>query len=290
MKPPSFEYVAPTSLQEASQVLADAKGDAKILAGGQSLVPMLNFRLLKPQILVDINHIPDLDFIREHEGRISVGALTRHYVLETSPIIINRFPIIAEAMHHVAHLAIRNRGTIGGSLSHADPAAELPLMAILLNARLNTESFSGRRTIEAKDFFVSALTNALEDDEIVREIEFPYLPRSTGWGFEEFAQRRGDFAVAAAAVTVTVSNGRCTEGRIAVIGGETVIRAPDAEALLQGSTLDDNTLAATARSTAQSTQFNSDLRATSEFRSHLVKSLTLRALEAAKTRALGKRS
>jgi carbon-monoxide dehydrogenase medium subunit len=290
MKPPSFEYAAPTSLQEASQTLADANGDAKILAGGQSLVPMLNFRLLRPTILVDINRIPDLDFISEREGGISIGALTRHHTLETSPVIHERFPIIAEAMHHVAHLAIRNRGTIGGSLSHADPAAELALMAVLLNARLKADSILGRRTIEAKEFFVSALTNALEDGEIVSEIEFPYLPRSTGWGFEEFAQRRGDFAVAAAAVTVTVSNGRCTESRIAVIGGETVIRVPDAEALLQGSTLDENTLAATARTASRSTQFSSDLRASSDFRSHLVKSLTRRALEAAKARAIGKSS
>ncbi len=288
MKPPAFEYAAPSSLQEAAKILADYNGEAKILAGGQSLVPMLNFRLLKPQILVDINRIPDLDFITEHNGGVRIGALTRHYALETSPIIAARFPVISEAMRHVAHLAIRNRGTLGGSLSHADPAAELALMAILLDARLTAESASGTRVIEAKDFFVGALSNALEESEILREVEFPGLPPFTGWGFEEFAQRLGDFAVAAAATTLTMSGGRCTQCRVAVIGGETVVRAPSAEALLMGSSLDDKTLAAAAKAAAQATPMNSDLHASSDLRAHLVEVLTGRALEAAQRRALEK--
>ena len=253
MKPPAFEYAAPSSLQEATKILADYNGEAKILAGGQSLVPMLNFRLLKPQILVDINRIPDLDYIAEHNGGVRIGALTRHYALETSPVIAARFPVISEAMRHVAHLAIRNRGTLGGSLSHADPAAELALMAILLDARLTAASASGARIIEAKDFFVGALSNALEESEILREVEFPGLPLFTGWGFEEFAQRLGDFAVAAAAATLTMSGGRCTRCRIAVIGGETVVRAANAEALLTGSSLDDKTITAAAKAAAQAT-------------------------------------
>jgi CO/xanthine dehydrogenase FAD-binding subunit len=288
MKPPAFEYAAPSSLQEATKILADYNGEAKILAGGQSLVPMLNFRLLKPQILVDINRIPDLDYIAEHNGGVRIGALTRHYALETSPVIAARFPVISEAMRHVAHLAIRNRGTLGGSLSHADPAAELAVMAILLDARLTAESASGARIIEAKDFFVGALSNALEESEILREVEFPGLPLFTGWGFEEFAQRLGDFAVAAAATTLTMSGGRCTQCRIAVIGGETVVRAANAEALLTGSSLDDKTITAAAKAAVQATPMNSDLRASSDLRAHLVEALTRRALEAAKQRALEK--
>jgi len=288
MKPPVFEYANPATLQEAAKILTDYKGEAKILAGGQSLVPMLNFRLLKPQILIDINRIRDLDFITEYNGGLRIGALTRHYSLETSPVVADRFPIISEAMRHVGHLAIRNRGTIGGSLAHADPAAELALIAILLKARLKTESISGSRTIEAKNFFVGALTNALEETEMIREIEFPALPPSTCWGFEEFAQRLGDFAIAAAATTITIAGDRCTECRIALIGGETVVRAPEAEALLTGSTLNDRTLTATAKTAARSTSFNSDLRASSNFRAHLIESLTRRALEAAKQRAFEK--
>lgn len=288
MKPPAFEYAAPSSLQEATKILADYNGEAKILAGGQSLVPMLNFRLLKPQILVDINRIPNLDYIAEHNGGVRIGALTRHYALETSPVIAARFPVISEAMRHVAHLAIRNRGTLGGSLSHADPAAELALMAILLDARLTAASASGTRIIEAKDFFVGALSNALEESEILREVEFPGLPLFTGWGFEEFAQRLGDFAVAAAAATLTMSGARCTQCRIAVIGGETVVRAVNAEALLTSSSLDDKTITAAAKAAAQATPMNSDLRASSDLRAHLVEALTRRALEAAKHRALEK--
>ncbi|HLL29140.1 MAG TPA: xanthine dehydrogenase family protein subunit M [Xanthobacteraceae bacterium] len=287
MKPPSFEYAAPTSLREAVAILAGAKGEAKILAGGQSLVPMLNFRLLKPQVLVDINRIPDLDYIVEHKGGLRVGALTRHRMLETSALVARHFPVITEAMRHVAHLAIRNRGTIGGSLSHADPAAELALIALLLDAKIKAEGPSGTRSIGARDFFIGAMTTALEDAEIVREIEFPALPPPTGWGFEEFAQRLGDFAIVAAAATVSMENGRCVEARIALIGGETVVRAPKAEGILKGSALDEAAISAAAKAAGETTEFNSDLRASGEFRRHLAEVLTRRALTAAKQRPLG---
>src|SRR6516165_707260 len=199
MKPAAFDYVPADSVAMAIDALAQAGGDGKILAGGQSLVPMLNFRLVRPSVLVDINRIPGLGFIVADEEAIRIGALTRHYQLETSPVIATHLPALSHAMTYVAHLAIRNRGTIGGSLCHADPAAELPMMALLLDAELETRPAEGVRRIAARDFFVGALTTALAETEIVTAIHLPALPPRCGWGFEEFALRAGDFAFAAAA-------------------------------------------------------------------------------------------
>src|SRR5271169_6273600 len=176
MKPPVFDYIAATSIDMAVAALAEAGGEGKIIAGGQSLVPMLNFRLLRPSILVDINRIEGLAHIEETANNIRVGALTRHYQLETSPIIARHLPVLSCAMTHVAHLAIRNRGTIGGSLSHADPAAELPMLALLLDAELHIASASGKRTAAARDFFLNALTVDLASAEIVTGIVLPKLP------------------------------------------------------------------------------------------------------------------
>src|SRR5882724_3595168 len=173
MKPAAFEYVVADSVEMAVAALAEAGGEAKIIAGGQSLVPMLNFRLLRPAILVDINRIPGLAYVREDRDVIRVGALTRHHQLETSPLIARHLPMLTEAMTHVAHLAIRNRGTIGGSLAHADPAAELPMIAMLLDAELKIVAAKGARTIAARDFFRDTLSVDLVEDEIVTEIAVP---------------------------------------------------------------------------------------------------------------------
>src|SRR5215813_2360656 len=189
MKPPPFDYVVADSVRAAVAALAAAGGDGKILAGGQSLMPMLNFRLLKPSVLIDINRIPGLAFIADEGDSIRIGALTRHHAIETSPVIARHFPVLACAMTHVAHLAIRNRGTIAGSLSHADPAAELPMLALLLNAELTIAAPNRERNVAARDFFVDALSVDLAADEVVTEIVLPKLPSSTGWGFEEVARR-----------------------------------------------------------------------------------------------------
>src|SRR6204780_5356146 len=176
MKPPAFDYIAVTSIDTAVAALAEAGGEAKIIAGGQSLVPMLNFRLIRPSVLVDINGIADLAYIEETGSDVRVGALTRHYQLETSSLIARHFPVLSCAMTHVAHLAIRNRGTIGGSLSHADPAAELPMLALLLDAELHIAAPAGKRVVAERNFFRDALTVDLGAAEILTEIALPKLP------------------------------------------------------------------------------------------------------------------
>jgi carbon-monoxide dehydrogenase medium subunit len=286
MKPATFEYVVVDSVMKAVTVLSEARGEAKILAGGQSLVPMLNFRLVRPAILLDINRIRELAFIEETGNTIRVGALTRHYELEISPVLAKHLPVVASAMTHVAHLAIRNRGTIGGSLSHADPAAELPMMALLLNARLHVVSSKGERTVAALDFFRDALTVDLGEDEIVTEIHLPKLPPNTGWGFEEVARRAGDFAVAAVAATVTASDGKIEEARIALTGvAPTPVRAQKAEALLHGEKIETKLIERVIEAVRSMIAPDSDLHASSDYRRHLAGVLTGRAVRAAWKRA-----
>jgi CO/xanthine dehydrogenase FAD-binding subunit len=286
MKPAAFEYIVSDSVDMAVASLAQAGGDAKIIAGGQSLVPMLNFRLLRPSILVDINRIPDLAYVREDGGVVRIGALTRHHQLETSGVIAAHFPVLTEAMTHVAHLAIRNRGTIGGSLSHADPAAELPMMALLLDAELRIVSAAGTRTVAARDFFRDTLSVDLAEDEIVTEIVLPKLAPNTGWGFEEVARRSGDFALAAVAVTLTPSDGKIAQARIAMTGvAPTARRVPAAEKLLAGVRLDDGIGNDVIEAVRAATEPPTDLHASSDYRRHLVGVLARRALAAAWRRA-----
>lgn len=282
MKPPVFDYIAPTSIEAAVAALAEAGGEAKVLAGGQSLMPMLNFRLLRPSILVDINRIPGLGFITETADSVRIGALTRHFALETSPIIAQHFPVLSAAMAHVAHLAIRNRGTIGGSLSHADPAAELPMMALLLDAELHVAAVSGTRTVAARDFFLDTMTVALDGTELVTEIVLPKLPRRTGWGFEEVARRHGDFALAAVAATLTFADGKIAQTRIALTGvGPTALRAAEAEKLLVGNSLDAGLTTRAIAAVRDAIEPETDLHASSDYRRHLAGVLTGRALAAA---------
>lgn len=286
MKPPAFEYVAADSLEEAVAVLASHGDEAKVLAGGQTLVPMLNFRLLRPSVIVDINRIPGLDRIEDGDAALSIGALARHRELETSPAVQARFPVLSAAMTHVAHLAIRNRGTIGGSLSHADPAAELPTISVLLDARITVASSRGERLVAARDFFTGALSTALQDDEIVTRIDLPCLPRGTGWGFEEFARRRGDFGLAGVAATVTITGGRAAEVRIALLGvGETPMRAGGAEAILAGSQCEAEALRAAVNAVRDAVEPSDDLHASAAYRRHLIGVLTARAVTAAWRRA-----
>ncbi len=227
MKPSQFNYVRPATLEQAIAALAAAAGDGKIIAGGQSLMPMMNFRLVSPALLIDINRIKELDFLEEQDGGLRIGALTRHHTLETSPLVKRLFPVLSAAMAHVAHLAIRNRGTIGGSISHADPAAELPMMMLLLEAKVTATSPRGKRVIDAADFFVAALTSDLQEDEIVTEITLPALPAGAGWAFEEVARRPGAYAMAAVGVVLP-----------ALLGGVVADRVPQKSILLVVATIE----------------------------------------------------
>ena len=284
MKPAPFDYVRASSIDEAVAALAAADGEAKVLAGGQSLVPMLNFRVVDVPLFVDINGIDGLDRIEETaDGGLRIGALTRHFALETSEAVKERFPVVHEAMKHVAHLAIRNRGTIGGSLSHADPAAELPAMAVLLDATIVTARAAGGREIPASDFFIAPLTTALEPDEIVVAVDLPGLPAGSGWGFEEFAQRRGDFAVAGVAAIVSMDGQSVEQARIALMGlHDTPVRAHGAEAALMADGVD-----AAASAARQDAEPMDDLHGSADYRRHLTEALTRRAVTAAIERAGG---
>ena len=291
MKPAPFAYLAAAGVEEAVAALAEHGDEAKVLAGGQSLVPMLNFRLLGPALLVDLNRVPGLDLIAELDGGLRLGAMTRHRALETSPLVSGRFPVLAAAMTHVAHLAIRNRGTIGGSLAHADPAAELPMMALLLEAEIEVIGTGGTRTIAARDFFLGALSTALAADEIITAVVLPALPPATGWGFEEVARRSGDFALAAVAATLSLSEDGVAEARVAVTGaGEKPLRIASAEALLRDEGPGPETIAAAARAAREAVEPHGDLHASADFRRHLVGVLAERALKTATRRAREERA
>ena len=286
MKPAAFDYFCPASVAEAVALLAEHGGDAKLLAGGQSLVPLMNFRMLRPGVLVDINRLSELEFIADHNGGLRIGALTRHHSIETSPLVRERQPVLGDAMAYVAHLAIRNRGTIGGSLAHADPAAELPMIALLLDAEIGTRSSAGDRRHAARDFFRGPLATALADDEIVTEIDLAALPPHTGCAFEEVALRHGDFAIAAAAATVSLSAGNIVEARLAVTGvGETPLRLREIEAALVGQPFSPQLAEAAARQSRDLVQPNTDLHASAQYRRHLVGVLTERVLATAWARA-----
>jgi carbon-monoxide dehydrogenase medium subunit len=281
MKPARFEYVAPTTLDAALEALAAANGQGKILAGGQSLLPLLNFRMAQPAVLVDLNGIKELSFIALRGDCVAIGALTRHREIEQSPLIATRLQVMSAAMRHVAHLAIRNRGTIGGSLSHADPAAELPMMAMFYGASLTVQGPAGRRTILAKDFFVDALTNCLEPEDIVVEIEFPILQHD-GWAFEEVARRFGDFALASIAVSIRRGKSGIEDARVAVMGvADTPLRLEDVEKRLceieVGSRMPDRFSGLVTASVTP----NSDLHASAEYRKHLLGELAKRAMRTA---------
>jgi CO/xanthine dehydrogenase FAD-binding subunit len=281
MKPAKFEYVAPTTLDAAVEALAAADGEGKVLAGGQSLLPLLNFRMARPAVLVDLNGIKDLSFIELRDDSVAIGAMTRHREIEHSPLIASRLPVMSAAMRHVAHLAIRNRGTIGGSLSHADPAAELPMMAMFYGATLTVQGPAGRRTVAAKDFFVDALTNCLKPEDIVVEIEFPILQHD-GWAFEEVARRFGDFALASIAVSIRRGKSGIEDARVAVMGvADTPLRLDGVEKQFSEIEVDDRTPDRFSELVTSSVAPNSDLHASAEYRKHLLGELAKRAIRTA---------
>jgi CO/xanthine dehydrogenase FAD-binding subunit len=281
MKPAPFDYVSPSTVEAAVEALVASDGEGKVLAGGQSLLPLLNFRMARPKVLVDLNRIEGLSYIEDRGDRIAIGALTRHRELEHSPLIAAKLPVISAAMRHVAHLAIRNRGTIGGSLSHADPAAELPMLATFYEAGITIQGPSGRRTIGPGEFFVDALTNSLEPEEIVVEIEFPILEQD-GWAFEEVARRFGDFALASIAVSVHRGPSGLQAARVAVMGvADTPRRLREAEHELLAMELDDAAPDRFSEIVVSLVSPNDDLHASADYRRHLLAQLAKRALRTA---------
>jgi CO/xanthine dehydrogenase FAD-binding subunit len=288
MKPAAFDYIAPNSLEAAVEAIAAANGDGKVLAGGQSLMPLLNFRMTRPTVVVDLMHIPGMSFIELRGNAVAIGAMTRHADLEFSDLVASKLPVMAAAMRHVAHLAIRNKGTIGGSLSHADPAAELPMLAVFYGATIKVQGSNGRREIAAEDFFVSALTNCLDPDEIVFEIDFPVLASHAGWAFEEVARRFGDFALACIAVSFEVLDDRIADARVAVMGvADTPRRLREAEQALMGARRGLEAAAKFAEVVRSCLSPPSDIHVSAEYRKNLIGALAERAFTTAWTRAVG---
>jgi CO/xanthine dehydrogenase FAD-binding subunit len=288
MKPAAFAYCCPDSVDEAIALLAANAGTAKLMAGGQSLVPMLNFRVLRPALIVDISRLLELDYVRERaDGVLVIGALSRHRVLETSSVVARLFPIVPAAMRHVAHLAIRNRGTIGGSLSHADPAAELPMLARLLDAAVVVRSVRGERSVSAADFFVGPLTTALAEDELLVRVEIPALSHNA-WAFEEFARRPGDFAVAAAGVVLDIADGRVRTARVAMTGiGDTPVRCAAVETALLERSPSDDLIDTVVPAACEALEPRDDVHASAEFRRHLAGVLMARTLRRARDTTIG---
>jgi carbon-monoxide dehydrogenase medium subunit len=294
MKPAPFEYQAPESLDAALEVLARHGGDAKVLAGGQSLIPVMNFRLAQPALLIDLNKLSELDFLRRSEdGGLRIGAMTRQRRLERDPLVKEAAPLLAETVPWIAHPQIRNRGTVGGSLAHADPAAELPAIAVALRGRFRLRKAGGERWVAATDFYQRLFTTALEPEELLVEIALPPMPPRTGWSFQEIARRHGDYAMVGVAALVTLGeDGRCREARLVYLSvGETPVEAHAAAALLAGTDLGPEAIAAAAeKASREELDPRGDVHATPDFRRHLARVLTGRALRTAAERARNGRS
>jgi carbon-monoxide dehydrogenase medium subunit len=284
MKPPRFKYHDPSTLDEALGLLAQYGDQAKILAGGQSLVPVLNFRLARPANLIDVNGISHLDIVEDGgPNGMTLGAMVRQRTLERSELVRQRCPLISQALPYVGHPQIRNRGTLGGSLAHADPAAELPAVMVAVDARFTLHKSSGTRVVAAEDFFVGQLTTVLEPDEMLVRINIPPSPEQTGSSLQEVAMRLGDFALGGVATSVTIGpDGRISRARIVCFGvGERPQRQTDAEQSLHGSTPDDAAFAEAGRIVSTRVTPWDDIHASASYRKRLAGVLTRRALAAA---------
>jgi len=282
VKPPKFDYHAPTSLDDAVALLQRYGGDAKILAGGQSLMPLLNFRLSRPAALVDLNRIARLAYIREENGQVRLGAMTRQRTIEFSPMVARRLPLLSEATKWVGHLPIRTRGTIGGSIAHADPSAEYPAVLTALEGEVVARGPKGERVVKAKDLFLTYLTTSLESDEVLAEIRLPVMPMGAGFALEEFARRHGDFAIVAIAAMVVRDAARCKQARLATAGaGPVPVRLRAAEEILERDGVTEAAIDAAARRAAELVSPDSDIHASADYRRHLTMVLTRRALKRA---------
>ncbi len=286
MKLPAFEYACPATLDEAVALLASHDGEAKPLAGGQSLMPMMAFRVAQPSLLVDLRKLPDLNRIVIGEDGVRLGAMVRWRDIQDDKRLVTAHPLLQAAIAHVAHYQIRNRGTVGGSVCHADPAAEMPGIAVTCEAEMTAMGKAGRRVIRAADFFAGALTTSLEPDEILIEVKLPAWPRGRRYGFQEFARRRGDFAMAGVAVFYdTDASGVAVNAHVGVIGvGDRQRRLSSAEAAINGNVVDDTSIARAARAASAEVEPQDDIHASAAYRRALTGTMLERALKDAAAR------
>jgi carbon-monoxide dehydrogenase medium subunit len=288
MKPPPFTYHACRTIDEAVDVLDADPDGAKVLAGGQSLVPMLNLRLAAPDNLVDLNGIPDLAYIRADPAGVVVGATTRQYLVERSDELHSVLPVVREALSHVGHSQIRNRGTVVGSICHADPAAEMPAVFLTVGGEITARSSAGTRKIRSEDFFESYLTTSLEPNEIATEVRFDAPTGRTGWYFEEVARRHGDFAMLGVVALISLDGDSVSRARITIFGGgSTPLRMSAAEQLITGATVGDigGLLTTAAEQASAAVRPTDDIHASADYRRHVAGVLTKRAITRSLERA-----
>jgi carbon-monoxide dehydrogenase medium subunit len=287
VKAPPFDYHRAASADEALALLAEHGDEAKVLAGGQSLVPLMNMRLARPTHLVDIGRVSDLSTIRNGNG-LTLGSMVRHRVIERSEVVRRENPLLASAVRFIGHAAIRTRGTIGGSLAHADPAAELPMLLVALDGEVEARSSRSGRTVPASELFEGFLTTSLHADELLTSIRIPALPSGTGWSFQEFSRRSGDFAIVGVAATVRLDDdGNVAEARLALSGVDTVpVRATSTESMLAGQTPSDDLWSSAGREAAAHLEPSSDLHGSAAYRKQLASVLAQRALSEAHQRSM----
>jgi carbon-monoxide dehydrogenase medium subunit len=283
MKSPAFDYARPTTLAEAVLLLSSHEGEARVLAGGQSLMPMLAFRLAAPTLLVDLNRLSELRYIGIGADGVRLGAMVRWRQIEDDVRLASAHPLLVSALKHVAHYQVRNRGTIGGSLAHADPAAELPGIAVTCEAEITAIGPAGQRVVSAADFFLGPLTTALKSEEIIVELHLPAWPTQRRWGFEEFSRRRGDFALAAVGLYYdSEPDGKAGNAHVGVMGvGDRPQRLAEVEAMLNGRIIDGDTIGEAERAAAAAVDPSGDIHASAAYRRALVGTLVGRALKRA---------
>jgi carbon-monoxide dehydrogenase medium subunit len=287
MIPANFDYIAAKSLDEALSLLAKHKDDAKLLAGGHSLLPAMKLRLAQPKVLIDLGKIKDLSYIKEDGGQIHIGAMTTHFQIETSEVLRRACPLLPETASHLGDMQVRNKGTIGGSLAHSDPAADWPAAVLAVSAEIVIAGPKGERVIKSDEFFIDLLTTALQPNEVLKEIRFSATKGRVGQAYVKVRHPASGFAVVGIAANLTLdSSGKCQSIGIGVTGvSAKAYRATSVESALKGKSTDAKTLAAAAEHAADGVQANSDLFASGEYRKHLAQVYTRRALEQAVSRA-----
>ena len=288
MYPAAFEYHAPTSVQDALGLLGKLP-EAKILAGGHSLVPMMKLRLAQPKHLIDLRKVPGLSGVKEEGGTLVIGAMTTHWEVESSPVLKAKSPVVAETAAIIGDPQVRNKGTIGGSLAHADPASDMPATVIALGAEFVCQGAKARRTVKVDDWFEGLMTTALREDELLVEIRIPVWPAGSGAAYMKFPHPASRFAVVGAAAAVTLDKaGKCTRAGVGVTGaGTKAVRAKSVEAGLVGKRLDQAAIEAAAQKAAEGVDVQADLQGSVEYKSHLCRVFARRAIEAAVKRAQG---